>query len=506
MSSSGKPCVFIPVPVAIIKKSSVDKSPSPDITNDKEVCVWKKTKSNIPRRTNGFIASSRALHARENNLSEKGYRENGEKEDTSPQSENQKPLTQVSESQELVNNAPPKMDQLDPPDMEELIEEVEEVEVEGGEKDAEEKDDDDFCEVDPRDVRSTTPLLFRYRGNQLEWNKKDGPIDVSEIFVEAVSLMKDPDRASSPLVSILDSQRISVTNPNTDEKTEEQQLIQICIPEHKLVKMMTFSPLQTIRSFVDTLLNSISKSEESEDYQMVFPIFLDGSINAFTLDSNAAFGIYGIGMNVGEVAPTLFLFRKTLDNVYDIPKFEFFVRTKVSSKEDAKMSAWLQILTSWNAFTPDSITHSLVQKTISQMAIAGIPSGIRGWAWRQISGCFAMASEHPTLYTELLTQAHDNPPPYMRRIKVDLPRSLPRHPFFAKAENFGQPSLKRVLLAFGQYDKSIGYCQGINFLAATLLCFMDEEVYTQKDSFIFLITLHTTHIFLNSRLFGHWFR
>lgn len=492
MSTSGKPCVFIPVPVVIIKKSSVDKSPSPDITSDKEVCVWKKTKSSIPRRADGFIASSRALHARENSSPEESYRENGKKEDTPPPTEIQKPLTQVSESQEPVNNAPPKMDQLDPPDMEELMEEVEvEVEEGGKEKDAEEKDDDDFCEVDPRDARSTTPLLFRYRGNQLEWNKKDGPIDVSEIFVEAVSLMKDPDRTSSSLVSILDSQHISVTNPNTDEKTEEQQLIQICIPEHKLVKMMTFSPLQTIKSFVDTLLNSISKSEESEDYQMVFPIFLDGSINAFTLDSNAAFGIYGIGMNADEVAPTLFLFRKTLDNVYDIPKFEFFVRTKVSSKEDAKMSAWLQILTSWNAFIPDSITHSLVQKTVSQMAIAGIPSGIRGWAWRQISGCFAMASEHPTLYTELLAQAHDNPPPYMRRIKVDLPRSLPRHPFFAKAENFGQPSLKRVLLAFGQYDKSIGYCQGINFLAATLLCFMDEEV---KD-FIFLITLHTTYIF-----------
>lgn len=492
MSMSANVAIPTP-PVPIAENQNPEMSPSLEIACDKGVCVWKKTTSKTIKRANGFIASSRVLHGAglDSKSPEEREDENNEMKEEETQKTMQKEISLPAPPPgDISDDEPeyaPRKNEIDMLDSDDLLE-IDDDYDNGGML-----CDGDLCDVAPSEMHSPTPLVFHYRGSQRDRGKKDGPIDISEIFVKTVSILKDSEEDSHSLVSVLDSQRVKLTNERNSGKELGQQLIQICIPEHKLVKMVVFSPLQTISSFVDTLLGSIAKSEQPDDYQMVFPIFLDGSISAFSLDSNAVFGIYGIGMNEDEVPPTLFLFHKTTDNVYDIPKYESFLGTKVSSKEDAKIDAWVKILTSWNAFPPGSVAHATIQKTISKMAVAGIPPAIRGWAWRQISGSSTLANEHPSLYADLLAKALKTPPSYMRKINVDLPRSLPRHPFFAKEESFGQPALKRVLLAFGQYEEAIGYCQGVNFLAATLLCFMDEEVrsiFLHLCSITFIICFH----------------
>jgi hypothetical protein len=45
---------------------------------------------------------------------------------------------------------------------------------------------------------------------------------------------------------------------------------------------------------------------------------------------------------------------------------------------------------------------------------------------------------------------------------------------FAVAEG-GQASLRRVLRAYSFYDREVGYCQGMNFIAGMFLTFMSEE-------------------------------
>ena len=462
---SRKSLVFVPTSAALVDQTlHTDSGTDTDTACSRQ---WKKTKSSGVARGNEFIASSRVHPKPEGSEEESGRNiEAG----TAPPSTVCAGATMIATA--VTTTAE---------DLPEKKEEEEEAEASL-----------DFCEVESDNVHAQAPLLFHYRGVQREYAlHKEGPSDISEIFSRAISIMNDSDSASShSLISVLDSQQGngsgsgsgsgSGNNNNGNglpkEKVLETRLIQVCIPEHKVVKMTVFSPLQTIGSFVGTLLDSISKGEEPEDYQMVFPIFLSDSISAFTLDSRSAFGIYGIGMKADEVPPTLFLFRRTRDNIYDLPKYESFVGLKASSQEDVRADAWLKVLTNWSALTPGPLTLSLVRETITKMAVAGIPAGVRGWAWRQVSGCFTIANENPGLYADLLAQALQSPPPYMRRINVDLARSLPRHPFFASKDSFGQPALKRVLLAFGQYERSIGYCQGINFIAAALLCYMDEEV------------------------------
>jgi hypothetical protein len=39
----------------------------------------------------------------------------------------------------------------------------------------------------------------------------------------------------------------------------------------------------------------------------------------------------------------------------------------------------------------------------------------------------------------------------------------------------GQASLRRVLRAYSAYDAEVGYCQGMNFIAAMFITFMSEE-------------------------------
>ena len=49
--------------------------------------------------------------------------------------------------------------------------------------------------------------------------------------------------------------------------------------------------------------------------------------------------------------------------------------------------------------------------------------------------------------------------------------------------------LRRVLVAFSWYDTSIGYCQGLNRLAAIALLFLDEE-----HAFWCLVTIVHHHL------------
>lgn len=65
---------------------------------------------------------------------------------------------------------------------------------------------------------------------------------------------------------------------------------------------------------------------------------------------------------------------------------------------------------------------------------------------------------------------------YDRIIRVDLSRSLPSNPLFMHENELGQKALFRVLHAYALYDKELTYCQGMNFLAVTALCYVPEEV------------------------------
>lgn len=61
------------------------------------------------------------------------------------------------------------------------------------------------------------------------------------------------------------------------------------------------------------------------------------------------------------------------------------------------------------------------------------------------------------------------------QIDLDVPRTISRHIMFRRRYRGGQRLLFRVLHAISIYYPETGYVQGMASLAATLLCYFDEE-------------------------------
>eukprot|EP00058_Branchiostoma_floridae_P023759 XP_002609249.1 hypothetical protein BRAFLDRAFT_86841 [Branchiostoma floridae] len=60
-------------------------------------------------------------------------------------------------------------------------------------------------------------------------------------------------------------------------------------------------------------------------------------------------------------------------------------------------------------------------------------------------------------------------------IQRDINRTFPAHEFFKDTGSLGQESLYKISKAYSVFDEEIGYCQGLSFLAASLLLHMPEE-------------------------------
>lgn len=102
----------------------------------------------------------------------------------------------------------------------------------------------------------------------------------------------------------------------------------------------------------------------------------------------------------------------------------------------------------------------------------GIPGEHRGLVWLSISGGEEMKHSTPDLYQRLLQPPHNAE--IASVIKTDLPRTFPDNIFFNNTEN-QQHQLYNVLLAFAQQNKTVGYCQGLNYIAGLLLLVTKSE-------------------------------
>jgi hypothetical protein len=63
---------------------------------------------------------------------------------------------------------------------------------------------------------------------------------------------------------------------------------------------------------------------------------------------------------------------------------------------------------------------------------------------------------------------------YDEEIKKDLSRTLPNNNTFKKESN-NYKKLFNVLKAYSNFNKKIGYAQGMNFIVAKLIKFFDNE-------------------------------
>ncbi|XP_049885004.1 rab GTPase-activating protein 1-like isoform X2 [Pectinophora gossypiella] len=122
---------------------------------------------------------------------------------------------------------------------------------------------------------------------------------------------------------------------------------------------------------------------------------------------------------------------------------------------------WAQVLRSWTGPRPRALTH---------LVRVGVPEALRGEVWLRLAGVDQNDRLMDTYRTLISKDC-----PFEAVIQRDIARTFPAHDFFREAGGLGQDSLLRMARAYAVYDIEVGYCQGLSFLAATLLLHMPEE-------------------------------
>lgn len=124
-------------------------------------------------------------------------------------------------------------------------------------------------------------------------------------------------------------------------------------------------------------------------------------------------------------------------------------------------------------FEFDSKNPKLIERTWK-----GIPDRWRGAAWWSFMATSAREHQDSTAEDRIVAEFHRlqlRSSPDDVQIDLDVPRTISRHIMFRRRYRGGQRLLFRVLHAISIYFPETGYVQGMASLAATLLCYFDEE-------------------------------
>jgi TBC1 domain family member 10 len=143
---------------------------------------------------------------------------------------------------------------------------------------------------------------------------------------------------------------------------------------------------------------------------------------------------------------------------------DYFRRHNEPSESDLK--SWSYVVLNWN-------TADRVQ--LKELCRRGIPQPRRGVVWQRLLQSWGVKERFPGLYGRLRSQDMMSKN-LAEVIERDLDRTFPTHRLFAGGVTApGQQMLRNMLRAYANYNTKVGYCQGMGFLAATLLLQIEEE-------------------------------
>eukprot|EP00698_Gefionella_okellyi_P022450 TRINITY_DN7449_c0_g1_i2.p1 TRINITY_DN7449_c0_g1~~TRINITY_DN7449_c0_g1_i2.p1 ORF type:complete len:395 (-),score=71.70 TRINITY_DN7449_c0_g1_i2:237-1421(-) len=146
---------------------------------------------------------------------------------------------------------------------------------------------------------------------------------------------------------------------------------------------------------------------------------------------------------------------------------------RTAKRHEAKEAAIVANTKLWQELLPGFSIKRSTSK-VEKLVLAGIPPKLRGQVWNIAVG----NALNITLQDfESLTTPQHTSSQTARNVEalvdVDIPRTFGGLGFFA-AEGPLRPPLKRVLICYALYRADIGYVQGMGFLVAMLLLFLDE--------------------------------
>ncbi|UNI24678.1 hypothetical protein JDV02_010408 [Purpureocillium takamizusanense] len=119
------------------------------------------------------------------------------------------------------------------------------------------------------------------------------------------------------------------------------------------------------------------------------------------------------------------------------------------------------------------------------LVLGGIPVSYRAKVWSECAGANGMRV--PGYYEDLVAQSgEDDDAVVVGQIQMDIHRTLTDNIFFRKGP--GVQKLNEVLVAYSRRNREVGYCQGMNLIAANLLLIMPSA----EDAFWILASIIET--------------
>lgn len=141
--------------------------------------------------------------------------------------------------------------------------------------------------------------------------------------------------------------------------------------------------------------------------------------------------------------------------------------TRCNEKEQQRMVKWKKLDGTESEYKLQS------EGKLKRRCRKGIPPFFRKWVWSEVSGANARREGHGVGYYAKAVNEGLCRSPFERQIQLDVPRTFPDNTWIQSEH--GQEALRRVLSAFAHHNPRIGYCQGMNFVAAILLVVMEHD-------------------------------
>lgn len=139
-------------------------------------------------------------------------------------------------------------------------------------------------------------------------------------------------------------------------------------------------------------------------------------------------------------------------------------------RENARMEKWSEMVSTFE----DHMVNQFDK--VKTRARKGIPDCYRGLVWQRFAelATFKKNPKYKDTYKNCVADESvdkKNESVILR----DIDRTFPKHAYFKDKYGLGQRSLFTCLKAYSKFNKEVGYVQGMGFLCAVFLTYMDEE-------------------------------
>ena len=165
-------------------------------------------------------------------------------------------------------------------------------------------------------------------------------------------------------------------------------------------------------------------------------------------------------------------FNDAPDKIIETDEFGF-IKDANAKKEDkesllkynARLEKWNFMLSNFDDFYKNNFAK------LKTRVRKGIPDSLRAYAWQKIINLDEFYQKD--VFQKLSEEEVDA---NLEAVIIkDIDRTFPKCTFFKEKYGGGQRQLYKVLVNYSKYNKEVGYVQGMGFIAALMLTYMDDE-------------------------------